>query len=77
MSTCHSLDPKHGSPSLPRFPPPEEQSLTHSWTGRRVVAIKERPLPQRRKRTATAELLQIVLRRSILNLPENPSQTPP
>jgi hypothetical protein len=74
MSACHSLEPSDGFYRLPKqFPQAEDFSGT-SWQGRKIAVIKEQYPHIHHKSSADEELLQKLLRRSLLNLPESPSQ---
>ena len=74
MSACHSLKPSDSFYRLPKqFPQGEDLSGT-SWQGRRIAVIKEQYPHIHHKPSADEELLQKLLRRSLLNLPESLSQ---
>ncbi len=74
MSTCHSLESPQEFQSVSHLSLADEVSVGSSWHGRRVVSVKERNPNERRKPTANEELLQKLLRRSLLNLSKNLSQ---
>jgi hypothetical protein len=74
MNSCHSLETSDGSLEMILPFSLNKSSADVSWNGRRVAVIQERCLLKQYHLNPDEELLQKLLHRSILNLPDGPFQ---